>query len=166
MEISNTNSKNKPAFYGFRKAFIQSTELSVEAKFLLIDLMTYKGMHAECWPSQAKLSRDIGRNKDSVRKYLKELISNGHLMVRSRGIGRSILYAPSYWKISSGQGIKTPDDVKVAEETKVQPTESTLNRSIDSKNKDNTLKGIELCKQTLREHGLIRRSVGENQKNL
>jgi hypothetical protein len=152
MEKTNDNLKSKTAFYGFRKAFIHNADISPESRLLLIDLMTYKGENTECWPSQTKLSKDIGRNKDSIRKYLKELISNGYLKVHSRGIGRSLLYAPSYWKISSGYVKDKSKDEKPAEEIVDQPAESTLNRSISSGNKVNEFKsGKELFDQKRKE---------------
>ncbi len=140
MEKIDSKSNDKQSFYGFRKAFIKDFEISMEARFLLILLLTYKGKNSTCWPSIGELSKRMGKNKDTVRKYLRELEAKGYLKTRSRGIGRSHLYTPSYWKISAGQTTHTQKNEKPAEETICQPAESTLNRSISSGNKDNGFK--------------------------
>lgn len=140
MKKINFKSEDKQIFYGFRKAFIQNSEVSMESRFLLILLLTYKGTNPSCWPSIGELSKKYAKNKDTVRKYLKELEAKGFLKIQSRGIGRSNLYTPSYRKISAGTVAITKPYTKPPEETTYQPTESTLNRSISSGNKDNGFK--------------------------
>jgi biotin operon repressor len=156
MEFSNNKLKDKQAFYGFRKAFIRNTDLSPEARLILIIMMTHKGKNSYCWPSHRTLCKELGRNRDSIRKYIKELIFHGYLVTKSQGIGRSLLYTPSYWKISAGSTSTTKQDEKPAEENIHQPADSTLNRSISSGNKDRGFKtGKELFDQKRRELGLI-----------
>lgn len=146
-----TDKENKTAFYGFRKAFIKNSSIPLEARFLLILLMTYKGKNNSCWPSIGEISRRYGKNRDTVRKYLIALEKEGHLRITSRGIGRSNLYTPSYWKISTGQ----PNDYKPTEESISQPNETTLNRSISSENKDkNNINLRQLFEQKRKELGL------------
>lgn len=147
---------NRYGLHGFRKAFIKNTDLSPEARLLLIILMSFKGKNINCWPSLKTLSKSLGRNTDSVAKYLKELKSAGYLKVKSRGIGRSNSYTPSYFKLSSGINTNRNDEFKKAsEELPHQPTESTLSRSIYSGNIDRGLiKGKELFDKRRKELGL------------
>ncbi len=146
-----TNQESKTVFYGFRKAFIKNSSIPLEARFLLILLMTYKGKNNSCWPSIGEISKRYGKNRDTVRKYLIVLEKEGHLKIVSRGIGRSNLYTPSYWKISAGH----PTDNKPTEESLPQPNEITLNRSISSENKDkNNINMRQLFEQKRKELGL------------
>ena len=102
-----------------------------------------------------ELSKRCGKNKDTIRKYLKELVTKGYLKTQSRGIGRSHLYTPSYCKTSSGFSTNIQQGEKPAEKTIHQPAETTLNRSISSGNKYNGFKtGKELFDQKRRELGL------------
>lgn len=152
----NTNI-SKQSFYGFRKAFIQNTEITLEAKFLLILLKSHLGKNPTCWPSLSTLGRKMGRSRDSVRKYLKELQTKGYLNTFSRGIGRSHAYAPSYFKISAGDSLKTNQFIEPAEKTRPQPDESFRDRSIVSGNKDNSLKtGKELFDETRKRLGFTK----------
>lgn len=155
MEVKETSLKYKGEFYGFRKAFIKSPELSAMARFTLILLVCYLGKNKHCWPSVGELSKCLRVNKDTTRKYLKELEKRSHLIIKSRGIGRSHLYTPSYYRISSGPGQIICQETKPAEETIHRPAEIALNRSISSGNKDKGLKtGKELFDQKRKELGL------------
>ena len=155
MKKVNYNLNNKQTFYGFRKAFLKNPEVSMEARFLIVLLFCYKGKNLFCWPSMGELSRICGKNKDTIRKYFKELEIHNYLKIRSRGIGRSHLYTPSYCRISSGSNQSETPIAKPAEETMHQPDETTLNRSISSGNKDNGFKtGKELLDQKRRELGI------------
>ena len=148
-------SNNKRVFYGFRKAFIQNNEISPLARFTLIMLFTFKGKNESCWPSVGKLASCMGINRDTTRKYINELVSKGYVIKKSRGIGRSLLYTPSYWKISSGNNKKKVEKTEPAEKTIHQPAEITLNRSINTENKDKAFKsGKELFEQKRKELGL------------
>lgn len=154
MKIMNT-SKDKNLFYGFRKAFIKNNTLPLEARFLLILLMTYKGKNKSCWPSIGEISKRMGKNRDTVRKYLIVLETSGHLIIESRGIGRSHLYSPSYIKISSGI-TNINETTKPAEKYIYQPNESTLNRSINSGNKEKDfISGKDLFLSRKKQFGLI-----------
>lgn len=156
MEGVSLNLKGKKAaFHGFRKAFIQNSEISALARFVLVLLITFKGKNEVCWPSVGTLAKHLGLNKDTTCKYINELVRKGFLIKRSRGIGRSLLYAPSYWKISSGSNYINGQEARLTEKTLHQPTETTLNRSIDSGNKDTeSLKGKELFNKRRKELGL------------
>ena len=146
---------DKPAFYGFRKAFIKNNSLPLESRFLLILLMTYKGKNQSCWPSIGELSSKFGKNKDTVRKYLIVLEQAGYLKINSRGIGRSRLYTPSYFKISAGSINNPMQNPQPNEILLHQPIESTLNRSISLGNKDNGFKNAkELFDEKRKELGL------------
>lgn len=154
MEKINLNNQNVNNFhYGFRKAFIKNTNFALEARFLLILLMTYKGKNTNCWPSQGELGRVMNRSRDSVRKYLTILEEAGHLKVKSRGIGRSLLYEPSYWGIYAGTKEKHNKEGKPAEIPRLQPTESFRDRSISLGNKEEKINknhsGIELLRRTV-----------------
>lgn len=155
MEKINT-SFDKKFFYGFRKVFIKNYTIPAYARFLLILLFTFKGKNTNCWPSIGTLSKCLGLNKDTTRKYLKVLEKEGYLKIESRGIGRSNRYTPSYCKFSSGSQSQKTEIIKPAEETIRQPSDSTLNRSINSENKVSTFKtGKELFDQRRRELGLL-----------
>jgi len=156
MEITHTNLKNKQAFYGFRKAFIQNPVIPHPARFLLILLLTYKGKNNACWPSQGDLSKKMGVSKDTIRKYLGILEKEGYLITKSRGVGRSLLYTPSYWKISAGKEESTEKDLEPGEITIHEPDEFSTTRSIVSGNKNSTFKiGKDLFNQKRKELGLI-----------
>ena len=119
--------EDKKIYYGFRKAFIQSSVISLEARFLLVLLMTYKGKNAYCWPSQGELGRRLNRSRSTVRKYLMILKTKGHLRIERRGIGRSLSYFPNYLPIQ-----KIKPDKRVRQE----PGQILTARSIDSGNID------------------------------
>ncbi len=156
METNNFKPKDKQSFYGFRKAFIKNPEVSALARFTLILLLTFKGKNDGCWPSVGTLAKHLGLNRDTVRKYTNELVEKGYLIKHSRGIGRSLLYIPSYWKISLGSNYIDNQKDKPTEKTIHQPDEFTLNRSISSGNKDSTFKtGKELFDQKRKELNLI-----------
>jgi len=147
----------RPLKYGFRKAFIQNVCLPLEARFLLILLMSFKGKNKDCWPSQRKLATVMGRSKDTVHKYLNILRKEGYLSVKTRGIGRSLLYAPSYWKISAGGDDKSTEIKKPAEISTQEPAETTPLRSISSGNKEKVInenEGIEQVRRKLIQLGL------------
>lgn len=154
--IVNTN-KPKQSVYGFRKAFIKNPSLSIEARFLLILLITFKGINPTCWPSLATLAKIMNRSRDSVRKYLKELRINGFLKIASRGIGRSHSYTPSYIKIYAGKSNELNQSPKPAEETLQRPDESFRDRSIVSGNINKDLKtGKNLFYETGRRLGFVK----------
>lgn len=156
MQTIDFKSKDKQSFYGFRKAFIKNPEVSALARFTLILLLTFKGKNSGCWPSVGTLAKHLRLNRDTVRKYTNELVEKGYLIKYSRGIGRSLYYIPSYWKISSGSNHSDNQKDKPTEEKIHQPTEITLNRSISSGNKDSTFKnGKELFNKRRKELGLI-----------
>lgn len=105
--MKNDSSDKKIAFYGFRKAFIKNVGVPVHARLLLILLMTYKGKNEFCWVSQGLLANIMLCHRDSVRKYLRILQKKGYLKAKQRGIGRSLLYAPSYTPIYAGLNGRT-----------------------------------------------------------
>lgn len=123
-------SSGSQVYHGFRKAFIKNNNISLEARFLLILLFTYKGNNSSCWPSQGTLSKIINRSRRTVSKYLQELASSGYLKISSRGYGRSLLYYPNYLPV---QKEKTKPDKTVTQE----PTQVITARTIVSGNIDN-----------------------------
>lgn len=152
MNISiNSKLTSKSMHQGFRKAFIQNKDLPLEARFLLILLMTYKGLHEYCYPSQGTLAKILNRNTDSVRKYMNILEQEGYVKIKSRGIGRSLNYAPSYFKISVGTSQISKQPSKPPVIIREEPPESVGNRSISSRNIVKTLSGKELFEQKRRE---------------
>lgn len=146
---------DKQLFYGFRKAFIRNSSIPVEARLLLILLITYLGKNKNCWASQGKLAKDMGCDVDTVRKYLRILQEAGHLIMQNRGIGRSLLYTPSYLIISAGKTEKIEKNTKPAEILSQTPTETPEHRSITSGNKEETITGKELFDKKRKELGLI-----------
>lgn len=151
--------------YGFRKAFIRDGNIPLEARFLLILLMTYKGKNENCWPSQGTLGKDMNLSRDTVRKYLKVLSGAGHLKIKFRGIGRSLLYEPSYWKISAGKAGNGKEEGKPTEIPRHEPAENLGHRSISSGNKEREcLKGRELFDKKRRELGLISNKARLNER--
>lgn len=116
-------------YHGFRKSFIQNGSISLEARFILVLLMTYKGKNENCWPSQGTLGKNINRSRRTVSKYLKELERRGFLKISSRGYGRSLLYSPNYLPV---QKVNT----KPAKTATQRPTQTITARSIDSENID------------------------------
>lgn len=152
-------------YYGFRKAFLKNEKLPLEARFIIVLLFTYKGKNKECWPSQGELAKRMNRDIDTVRKYLMILRQEGYLKIVSRGIGRSLLYTPSYMKISVGSLVEKNNSQEPVEIAKQEPIETPTQRSIVSKNKDNGLLiGKELFDKKRKELGLISKKpeVGNN----
>jgi len=146
--------------YAFRKAFIRNEKFPLEARFLLILLITYKGKNESCWPSQGTLGKVMNRNKDTVRKYLKVLSDAGHLKIKSRGMGRSLLYTPSYWKISASKVVNKEEEEKPTETSRQEPAETLAHRSISSGNKEKKNKGKEIFNKKRKELGLM--TIGRN----
>lgn len=159
MEKIKANEKiTKEGFYGFRKAFIKNKEISLESRFIMILLMTFKGKNETCWPSLGTLAKIANRSSDSIRKYLKELKINGYLKVVSRGIGRSLSYAPSYLKVYAGYVEKIDNPDKRAEIIRQGPDDISRDRSITSGNKEKDLKiGKELFDETRKKYGFLNR---------
>lgn len=147
--------ESKQLFYGFRKAFIKNSHIPLEARFLIVLLFTYVGKNKKCWPSQGELAKRMDRNTDTVRKYLGVLEREGHLKIESQGIGRSLLYAPSYWKISAGKAANRDGEEKPTEIPRHELAEALGHRSINPGNKEREIdrnnEGIELLRKRVKE---------------
>lgn len=144
MDISGlTQVVSKNLHFGFRKAFIRNAQLPTGARLLLIDLMTYKGVNYSCWPSQSTLSKDMGQSTDTVRKYMNLLVKEGYVVVKSRGIGRSLDYIPSYHKLLASKPIEKTQSPEPPEPIRQEPVEIVGHRSIDPGNIVKTISGKE-----------------------
>lgn len=130
---------NKQSFFGFRKAFIKNDKIPVYARFLLIVLMCFKGKNEYCWVSQGKLAEIMCSHRDTVRKNLRILQKRGYLKAQMRGIGRSLLYAPSYTPIYAGLGDTT---LRPNENERQRPVEFPRALSIDSGNKKGRVSNV------------------------
>ena len=97
----NDDTINKPVymnpFIKFIAFFIpvwvaRRKELSTGAKLAYGALCRHAGKNGECWMSQRTLAQELGRSRDSINRWVKELKEYGLIKVLSRGRGRTRLY--------------------------------------------------------------------------
>lgn len=65
-------------------AVIFTPDLSDGAKVLYMVLSKYANQSGECWPSRARLASDVGKSRDTVDRYIRELQAVGALVVHTR----------------------------------------------------------------------------------
>jgi biotin operon repressor len=139
IETQNSFLNDNKAKYAYRKAFLMDVKILVKARFLLVLLFCFKGNNEYCWPSEGTLGKIMGCSRDSIRKYLRILQKHGNLKIQRRGIGRSLLYAPSYLPIYAGQMSKK---VVPVENQRREPAEFQRVLSINTENKERGIENV------------------------
>jgi biotin operon repressor len=71
---------------------LKSKKLSAGDKLAFAMLLSYAWQNDFCFPGQQRLADDMGITDRSVRTHLKALESNGLLIIKQRGQGKTNLY--------------------------------------------------------------------------
>jgi DNA-binding Lrp family transcriptional regulator len=80
MSTQSTISQKGEWRFVIENSFVRNASLSVEARLLYIILRGYVGPDCEMpFPSLPTLARHLGKHRETVQKYLKELESSGYL---------------------------------------------------------------------------------------
>ena len=72
---------NRNGYGTIPKSVMQDQDLSISAKALYSYFCSYTGSGDTCFPTRNKICFDLGIANNSLTKYLKELTTNGYLMV-------------------------------------------------------------------------------------
>ena len=71
---------------------LRSNKLSAGDKLAFAMLLSYAWQNDFCFPGQQRLAQDLGLTDRSVRTHLKSLETNGLLVIRRRGQGKTNIY--------------------------------------------------------------------------
>ena len=72
---------NRNGYGTVPKSVMQDQDLSISAKAVYSYFCSYTGAGDTCFPTRNKICFDLGIANNSLSKYLKELTTNGYLMV-------------------------------------------------------------------------------------
>ena len=72
---------NRNGYGTIPKSVMQDQDLSISAKAVYSYFCSYTGAGDTCFPTRNKICFDLGIANNSLTKYLKELTTNGYLMV-------------------------------------------------------------------------------------
>ena len=61
------------------KSLMQDKNLSIHAKAVYAYLATYADKNGKCYPSYELMEYELNVAESTLRKYLKELVTKGHL---------------------------------------------------------------------------------------
>ncbi len=70
---------NKDGYGIIPKSVMQDRKLSISAKAVYSYFCSFAGQGDNCLPTREKTCHDLDISKDSLRKYLSQLISEGYL---------------------------------------------------------------------------------------
>jgi biotin operon repressor len=97
---------------------LKSKTLSSGDKITFAMLLSYAWQNDFCFPGQQRLAHDLGLDERSVRRNLKSLESNGLLIIRQRGQGRTNVYElnlkpPSHRRTRPDKNVRSRPDRNV-----------------------------------------------------
>ena len=66
-------------------------------------LLSYAWQNDYCFPGQERLAEDLGLSDRSVRTLLKSLETNGFIVIRQRGQGKTNIYELIFKPVQTGR---------------------------------------------------------------
>lgn len=124
---------NSQGYGTVAKAVMQSQDISISAKALYAYFCSFTGAGCSCFPSQQKISFDLGVSKDSLNKYIRELKEAGFLKVEQEKTNGRF-----------SRNIYTLPDTKLPY-TKISDTEDFVHDNLNTKN--NSIKNNSIIKK-------------------
>ena len=82
---------------------LKSKKLSSGDKMAFAMLLSYAWQNDYCFPGQERLAEDLGLSDRSVRTLLKSLETNGFIVIRQRGQGKTNIYELIFKPVQSGR---------------------------------------------------------------
>jgi DNA-binding transcriptional ArsR family regulator len=82
---------------------LKSKKLSSGDKMCFAMLLSYAWQNDFCFPGQDRLAEDLGLSDRSVRTHLKSLETNGFVMIKQRGQGKTNIYELVFKPIQTGR---------------------------------------------------------------
>src|SRR5688572_23065540 len=76
---------------------LKRRDISPGAKLTYVMLLSYAHKQDRCFPGQKRLADDIGAGVRSVIRYMQELVKEGLLRVKRRGLGKTNVYYLAEW---------------------------------------------------------------------
>ena len=71
---------------------LQDRRLSDTSKLVYAMMLYYSWHKSYCFPGQARLGKDIGKDARTVRRAVSDLSKNGFLEVKRRGLTKTNIY--------------------------------------------------------------------------
>jgi len=90
--LSKDSDKKRSGFTQIPNSLIKDKDLSIQARFLYIDLLSYAWENDFAFPSQKTLSEDIGLSERRIRDLLKELEKRGYISIHRFGFNSPNTY--------------------------------------------------------------------------
>jgi predicted transcriptional regulator len=75
---------------------LRSPNLSLHAKVVYAQLLSYAWTNDRCYPGQVRMADDLGSTKSTVNRAILELQKTGWLEVDKRGQGKTNIYTLKY----------------------------------------------------------------------
>ena len=82
---------------------LKSKKLSSGDKMAFAVLLSYAWQNDYCFPGQERLAEDLGLSDRSVRTLLKSLETNGFIVIRQRGQGKTNIYELIFKPVQTGR---------------------------------------------------------------
>ena len=78
---------NSKGFGTVPKLVMTDRNISVQAKAIYSYLCSFSGAGESCFPGKDRMSADLGISKDTLTKYIKQLVSAGYISVEQKKVG-------------------------------------------------------------------------------
>ncbi|MBR3299956.1 MAG: helix-turn-helix domain-containing protein [Clostridia bacterium] len=78
---------NSKGFGTIPKLVMTDRNISASAKAIYAYLCSFSGAGESCFPGKDRMSADLGISKDTLTKYIKQLVSAGYISVEQKKIG-------------------------------------------------------------------------------
>ena len=82
---------------------LKSKKLSSGDKMAFAMLLSYAWQNDSCFPGQERLAEDLGLSDRSVRTLLKSLETNGFIVIKQRGQGKTNIYELNFKPVQTGR---------------------------------------------------------------
>ena len=82
---------------------LKSEKISPGAKLAYTMLLSYAWQNDYCFPGQERLAEDLGLSDRSVRTLLKSLETNGFIVIKQRGQGKTNIYELNFKPVQTGR---------------------------------------------------------------
>lgn len=133
------------------KLVMQDTEISLQAKGIYAYLCSFCGGGTVCFPSRQKICKDLGINKDTFTKYMKQLTDKKYIIVKQLKTDKVNKFCHNIYSINlvNISEIETPCPKLPDTETPDTVNSDTNNNNINNNKKEEERNIQEELKQVI-----------------
>ena len=92
IKLVGADALSEQGFVQIPVAIVRNSEIPLGAKMVYTALLSYAWHNDSVFPGQQRLARDAGTARQTVNKYIQELVQAGLVSIKHRGQGNTAIY--------------------------------------------------------------------------